>query len=94
MKILLTGANGYIGKRLLPLLLDAGHEVVCIVRDKDRFHPDIKLLSRIEIIEADLLNKKSLEKIPKDLQVAYYLVHSMSSSNDYFLTVYWITWEC
>src|SRR5210317_1765387 len=85
MKILLTGANGYIGKRLLPLLLDAGHEVVCIVRDKDRFHPDIKLLSRIEIIEADLLNKKSLEKIPKDLQVAYYLVHSMSSSNDYFL---------
>ena len=85
MKILLTGANGYIGKRLLPLLLDAGHEVVCIVRDKDRFHPDINSLSKIEIIQADLLDRESLNKIPKDVQVAYYLVHSMSTSNDYFL---------
>lgn len=85
MKILLTGANGYIGKRLLPLLLDAGHEVVCIVRDKDRFHPDINSLSKIKIIQADLLDRESLNKIPKDVQVAYYLVHSMSTSNDYFL---------
>ena len=85
MKILLTGANGYIGKLLLPLLIDAGHDVVCVVRDKDRFHPDINLLSRIDIIEADLLDRNSLEKIPKDIQVAYYLVHSMSTSADYFL---------
>ncbi len=39
MKILLTGATGYIGKRLLPLLIEEGHEVVCCVRDLDRFHP-------------------------------------------------------
>ena len=37
MKILLTGANGYIGQRLLPLLVDAGHDVVCLVRDPRRF---------------------------------------------------------
>ena len=36
MKILLTGANGYIGMRLLPLLLEQGHEIVCAVRDKNR----------------------------------------------------------
>jgi uncharacterized protein YbjT (DUF2867 family) len=85
MKILLTGANGYIGKRLLPLLLDAGHDVVCIVREKDRFHPEINLLSRIDIIEADLLDGESLKKIPNDISVAYYLVHSMSTSDDYFV---------
>ena len=37
MKILLTGATGYIGKRLLPVLLSKGHEVVCCVRDRARF---------------------------------------------------------
>jgi uncharacterized protein YbjT (DUF2867 family) len=37
MKILLTGANGYIGTRLLPVLLEQGHDIVCMVRDKRRF---------------------------------------------------------
>ncbi|MGE0090647.1 MAG: NAD-dependent epimerase/dehydratase family protein [Bacteroidales bacterium] len=37
MRILLTGANGYIGKRLLPKLLEQGHKVVCCVRDRKRF---------------------------------------------------------
>mgnify|MGYP001002015701 CR=1 FL=1 len=36
MKILVTGATGYIGKRLIPLLLNDGHNIVCTVRDKDR----------------------------------------------------------
>ena len=38
MKILLTGATGYIGKRLLPILAGQGHEVICCVRDKNRFY--------------------------------------------------------
>ncbi|MFT7395695.1 MAG: hypothetical protein ACI96G_000427, partial [Flavobacterium sp.] len=38
MKILLTGATGYIGKRLLPLLIGQGHHVVCCTRDKNRFY--------------------------------------------------------
>ena len=83
MKILLTGSNGYIGKRLMPVLVENGHEVICCVRDMKRFHPPKSLQNKISIIEIDLLDKKSLEKIPKDIDAAYYLVHSMSSSKNY-----------
>jgi uncharacterized protein YbjT (DUF2867 family) len=83
MKVLLTGATGYIGKRLLPVLVEQGHEVVCCVRDKNRFNPSESVRARIQIIEVDLLNAKTLEKIPTDIDGAFYLVHSMSSSGDY-----------
>ena len=83
MKILLTGATGYIGKRLLPVLLEAGHEVICAVRDVNRFHPPESNSNKVQVIEADLLDKSSLDKIPKDIDGAYYLVHSMASSSDY-----------
>lgn len=83
MKILLTGANGYIGKRLLPILVAKGNEVICCVRDKKRFKVNDSLKKSIEIIEIDLLRKESLQKIPNDIDVAYYLVHSMSSGKDY-----------
>ncbi len=83
MKILLTGATGYIGKRLLPLLVAQGHHVVCCVRDKSRFHPPQSLKSSISVIEVDLLNENSLTYIPDDIAAGYYLVHSMASSNNY-----------
>ena len=83
MKILLTGATGYIGKRLLPVLVENGHHVVCCVRDKKRFNPPSSLADKIEVIEVDLLNKDSLQNIPIDIDGAYYLVHSMSASSDY-----------
>lgn len=83
MKILLTGATGYIGKRLLPVLVDQGHSVICCVRDIQRFNPSESLKRKIKIIQVDLLNKDSLENIPKDIDGAYYLVHSMSASTDY-----------
>lgn len=83
MKILLTGATGYIGKRLLPILVELGHEVICCVRDPKRFTPPISLQGNISVLTVDLLDKNSLEKIPKDINAAYYLVHSMSSSGDY-----------
>ena len=83
MKILLTGATGYIGKRLLPVLVENGHEVICCVRDKSRFNPPSSLKSKIKIIQIDLLDKNSLTKIPKEIDAAYYLVHSMSASSDY-----------
>ena len=85
MKILLTGATGYIGKRLLPNLIKEGHHVVCCVRDISRFHPPTSLIKNITIIEVDLLINSSLDKIPDDIDIAYYLVHSMSSSKDYSL---------
>ncbi len=83
MRVLLTGATGYIGKRLLPVLVEKGHEVICCVRDEKRFNPPNSLRSKIEIIELDLLDKASLSNIPNDIDGAYYLVHSMSSSKDY-----------
>jgi uncharacterized protein YbjT (DUF2867 family) len=83
MKILLTGATGYVGKRLLPILIDAGHEVVCCVRDTKRFHPNTPKDALVSVIEVDLLEKQSLKSIPSDIDAAYYLVHSMSSSGNY-----------
>ena len=84
MKILLTGATGYIGKRLLPVLLEAGHEVICTVRDVQRFHSPDSVLNRIQVIQVDLLDPDSLKRIPQDIDGAYYLVHSMSGGGEYY----------
>jgi len=80
MKILLTGATGYIGKRLLPLLIAHGHDIVCCVRDKDRFYYPETLAQKIKVIEVDFLDPKTIANIPSDIDVAYYLIHSMSGS--------------
>jgi uncharacterized protein YbjT (DUF2867 family) len=87
MKILLTGTTGYIGKRLLPILLKEGHEVICCVRDKKRTDLSNFEGENIKIIELDFLDEKSLDIIPKDIDVAYYLIHSMSVSTDDFDTL-------
>ncbi|MEI6088991.1 MAG: SDR family oxidoreductase [bacterium] len=84
MKILLTGATGYIAQRLLAVLLDAGHEVVCCVRDKNRFNNKYFDSQNLTVIEADFLNKDSLLEIPSDIDVAYYLIHSMSTQTGDF----------
>lgn len=83
MKILLTGANGYIGKRLLPVLIKNGHHVICCVRDPDRYNPPASIRPFIEIIKIDFLDEKGLSNIPINIDAAYYLIHSMSSSKEY-----------
>ncbi len=83
MKILLTGATGYIGKRILPILVNKGYDVVCCVRDKSRFNPPQSLENKISVIEVDLLDPIGLSQIPTDIDVAYYLVHSMAISDNY-----------
>lgn len=90
MKILLTGSTGYIGRRLLPTLLANGHEVICLVRDQRRFDwEDFSKedLTRISVVEGDLAKASSLEAAPLDFDVAYYLVHSMSSSYEDFTRI-------
>jgi uncharacterized protein YbjT (DUF2867 family) len=90
MKILLTGSTGYIGRRLLPVLVEAGHHVVCLVRDQRRFDWDDfteDFLKHVTVIELDLNEKKTLSTVPTDIDAAYYLVHSMSSSNTDFTTM-------
>ena len=83
MKILLTGVTGYIAQRLLPVLLQNGHHVVCCVRDKNRFNNKY-LSENISVIEADFLFKDSLHVIPNDIDIAYYLIHSMSTETGDF----------
>ena len=87
MKILLTGSTGYIGRRLLPVLVEAGHQVVCLVRDQRRFDwEDFSedFLKQVAVIEVDLNDPSTFTSVPTDIDAAYYLVHSMSSSNPNF----------
>lgn len=84
MKILLTGATGYIGKRLLPVLIENGHHVICCVRDKGRFSVAEVHEKQVTIIEVDFLNPITLNEIPDDVDGAYYLIHSMSSDSKDF----------
>ena len=84
MKILLTGANGYIGMRLLPQLLEMGHDIVCAVRDETRLSVDKETRSQIEVIEIDFLEDPKENVVPQDIDAAYFLIHSMSSSTQDF----------
>lgn len=84
MKILLTGATGYIGKRLLPILVAQGHDIICCVRDKNRFYCTIELQKNVEVIEVDFLDQTTLNNIPANIDAAYYLIHSMSGASDDF----------
>ena len=84
MKILVTGATGYIGKRIIPLLVNEGHSVVCAVRDAARTDPRYEEEEDIDVIEVDFLKSETLQNIPEDIDIAFYLIHSMSaSSNDF-----------
>ena len=87
MKILLTGATGYIAQRLLPVLLQNGHDVVCCVRDKSRFNQERYPLPNLTVIEANFLDEHTLSQIPEDIDAAYYLIHSMSTSIGDFTTM-------
>jgi len=83
MKILLTGATGYIGRRLLPVLIQQGHEVICSVRDKSRFIMTPSLEGKVSVIEIDFLNSETVSNIPADMDAAYYLIHSMSADGNF-----------
>ena len=84
MKILLTGATGYIAKRLLPILLKNNHNVICCVRDKKRFDEKKYASSNLSVIEVDFLDNKTLNQIPNDIDLAFYLIHSMSTDSGDF----------
>lgn len=81
MKILITGSTGYIGKRLIPLLAHDNHLVICTVRDMLRVDKTYTEDYNINFVEVDFLEQKSLNNIPTDIDVAFYLIHSMSNSS-------------
>lgn len=72
--ILVTGATGYVGGRLVPRLLDAGYRVRCLVRDPNRLQGR-PWLKRVEVVNGDVLFPGALTEVMKDVSVAYYLIH-------------------
>ena len=75
--IVLTGATGYVGGQLLPRLLEAGHEVRCVVRDPER----AALPDGARVIEGDVLDGDGLDEAAAGADTAYYLVHSMGGAD-------------
>lgn len=77
-KVLVTGATGFVGKRLIYRLLEEGHEVFAILRVRGALLrvPDP---TRLHLIYGDIRNPAAMDPIPLDLDAAYYLVHSMGS---------------
>ena len=79
--ILLTGASGYIGGRLLPSLENQGYRLRCVAR-----HPEIlkqKVSPSTEVVAGDVLDRASLDNAFRGVDVAYYMVHSMRSSGSF-----------
>ncbi|WP_417443765.1 SDR family oxidoreductase [Joostella sp.] len=83
MKILITGTTGYIAKRLVPKLINAGHNLVCCVRDLNRIPDDMTHNKQITFLKVDFTDIENVI-IPKDIDIAYYLIHSMSAATDNF----------
>jgi len=79
MKVLLTGSTGYIGRRLKQLLLDDENiELKLLVRNKKSV---TSIDKNVSIIQGDTFDKESLKEALKDVEVAYYLIHSLSNEN-------------
>lgn len=79
MRILLTGASGYIGKRLLVNLAEAGHEVIACVREPRRFHLPEKFADQVTIFKVDFSQPVDLTTAPLAFDAAYYLIHSLAT---------------
>lgn len=80
--ILVTGATGYIGGRLVPRLLEMGHRVRCLVRDPARLQGR-PWQSAVEIVAGDVFQPDSLARAMEGVQAAYYLVHSLAGGADF-----------
>ncbi len=81
-RVLVTGATGYIGSRLVPVLLDAGLEVRVLTRSADRLRAR-KWADDVEVVEGDATSRQDLETALEGIDVAYYLLHSMDGKDDF-----------
>ena len=83
MKILLKGATSYTGKRLLLELIYPAQKIDCTIREKNIFSAPTSLSRNMKVIQAVFLDFKSLRKIPNDNKDIYYLMDSISNTNNY-----------
>ena len=81
MQILVTGATGFVGRNLVPALLDDGHEIRALTRA--RSSTESMLDPRVEVREGDLLEPETIEGVFADVDVAYYLVHSLGYGKEF-----------
>ena len=72
--ILVTGATGYVGGRLVPKLLEAGYRVRCLVRDPSRLEGRA-WLHKVEVVKGDAVSKEGLAEVMHGVSTAYYLIH-------------------
>lgn len=82
MRSLVTGSTGYVGGRLIPRLLAAGHQVRAMARDP-RHLQEVPWVDDVDVVAADLSDPDSLAPAFADVDVVYYLVHSMGSATDF-----------
>lgn len=82
MKVAVTGATGYIGGRLVPQLLEAGHEVVCLARTPGKLS-DRPWRDHVEVRRCDVLDRDEVMAALEGCDAAYYLIHSMGSADDF-----------
>lgn len=82
MRILVTGSTGYIGGRLVPRLIDEGHDVRVVVRRPERLR-DVPWAADVEVVEGDLTDAAAVDRATRDAEVVYYLVHSMGGRGDF-----------
>ncbi|HYH45454.1 MAG TPA: SDR family oxidoreductase, partial [Thermoanaerobaculia bacterium] len=80
--VLVTGSTGYIGGRLVPLLLERGYRVRCLVRDPVRLEGR-PWHDAVEIVAGDVLRPDSLAAALQGVRAAYYLVHSLAGGSDF-----------
>ncbi|MFB8029780.1 MULTISPECIES: SDR family oxidoreductase [unclassified Streptomyces] len=78
LRCLVTGATGYIGGRLVPELLEAGHRVRCLARTPEKLR-DYPWAGEAEVVKGDVTDADSLGTAMRDIDVAYYLVHALAS---------------
>ncbi len=81
-RVLVTGATGYVGGRLVPRLLDAGYGVRVLARNPSQLRGR-SWLDKVEVVQGDVLSPGTSSSAVEGMQAAYYLIHSMSGSLDF-----------